>query len=266
MAMLTAICGPARSEDDLHRLTGAEIKARIYDHEGGGSYAPTYDPDRVRVVTYFSPAGKVLIQQYKGRSPAAVSTAVFELKEDRLCFHDLGLMNADRPDRCFAAYAKMKGDEVLTTYLLDEQDKRTGIPLDSLRQLVPGAAYQRWARWEVLRQDSGPIDGFGSMDEISRNPFRFKGKVLLVAGRFLQMIGEHRGLFESRPGYQQFVVDGISTDWFRSEDDAAIFVGKFSGSLRMTQEGSDRFLPIMTAKAARLCQEKSCADFVEDWR
>jgi hypothetical protein len=203
----------------------------------------------------------------KDDKPFDIGIETFEMKGDLLCLHDLRLMKTERPDRCFAAYVDTM-DKSWSGHLVDEQNSDDSVPLENSLGADSADIDARWARWEGIRQEAGSIDSFGILEEIALNPFRFAGKIQIMRGSFKQMIGDHRGWFESDGRNQQignFIVEGVSDELFQKEGQAAVIVGEFTGNLQLTVEGNDRFLPVMTAKAVRLCETSSCEDYFRGW-
>jgi hypothetical protein len=153
--------------------------------------------------------------------------------------------------------------------LADSQDADARIPLDSDFGIDTDEIEKRLGNWESIRKEAGPIDAFVGLREISVNPFLYAGKVLVIKGGFHQMVGDGRAWFKGIGMHStyddNFIVDGIPNDLFYKQEQQAILIVETGGTFRMTREGNDEFLPLFTAKAARLCETDTCGDYFKGW-
>jgi len=261
------LAGLSAHAEETRRLSGDEIRSQILGHEFLSHFRSDEGTGLTEMKAYFSTAGKLVVQLTKDDKPIDLGIETFEVKEDLLCLHDHRLMKSDRADRCFAAYVEV-AEKSWSGRLVDQEDKDAIVPLDTSLDADSAEVDAQWANWESIRQEVGSVDSFGVLDEIALNPFRFAGKVQIMRGTFRQMIGDHRGAFDTQSRADQnriFIVDGVSNEAFQKEGQSAVIVGDFTGSLQVTIDGNDRFLPVMTAKAVRLCEKDSCEDFFPSW-
>jgi hypothetical protein len=262
IAMLAASSATADEVEAAQskRLNGDEIRSQILGHAFIGYYR-AHDGAPQTLNAYFSAGGKYFAYVSEEDEPIDVAIKSFEVTEDRLCWHDIGVMKPARVDRCFGVYVFTE-DKSWSGYMQDEQDAKVIVALDSAFDADSTAVESRWANWESIRQEAGTLDAFAKLEEVSVNPFRFRGKLQIVIGYFEQMIGDATGRFRTRDG-NSLVVRGIPNDMFEKEEQDAVMVGEFIDTMRVTEDGNDRYLPVMIAKATRLCAKKGCKDYID---
>jgi hypothetical protein len=260
---VTAFASPNLAQDGEAALTAAEIQFHILGHRFSGDFAREKGRE-IEGVAYFGTDGKFLLQVDRDREPIAVVLGTFELKDDQICVQQIGAMRDAIQDRCLKAFGDSKNGS-WSGGLTDMQDSERGIPLDWQHDLDPAELASVWTNWEGLQKEAGPIDAFGSMEDIRINPFRFKGKVMLVIGEFKQMIGDGRALFRDN-NYKDMIAEGVSNNLFLDDDETAILIGEFTGTFRMMVEGSDAFVPVMAVKTARICKERRCREYFYRWQ
>ena len=256
---------PVQAQDEPKPLTGEEIRSQLAGRTFRGHFKPDEgEEDSASVRTYISSDGKVVMMIAEKTKPTAVFLGTFEIMEDRICVQDIKVMRNAILDRCYRAYGASK-DGHWSGYLQDVQDPQHYIPLRGQFELDPAAFASLWSSWESIQKEAGPIDGFGSMEDIWSNPFRFKGKITGVTGTFKQMIGDGRAWFKPDNYYMDFIVENAANDLFRDQGQSALLIGEFTETFRMTIEGSDVFLPVMTLKSARACKESACKEYFVNW-
>ncbi|GAB2175045.1 hypothetical protein [Dongia sp. agr-C8] len=263
-----AFAGLAARADDEPALNADEIRSQFLGHLLVGSGVAA-DGTRLSQAAYFSTDGKLLVIASDGNSKVSlVYTESFAIKDDALCLHDLGLMRKQRADRCYEVHGGPK-DNIWSGLLVDKQNPDSRLAVHMRNRVGEKEIQERWASWESIRQEAGPIDGFGWLQDIQPNPYRFKGQRLVVRGSFVQMVGDRRGWFTwdeagSYGDHGQFIAQGIANEMFGDPGTTAIFVGEFSDIQQMTVSGNTMFIPVMNVTAARLC-EKTCGEYFENW-
>jgi hypothetical protein len=257
----------ARASDEP-ALNADEIRSQFLGHLLVGSGVAA-DGTKLSQDAYFSTDGKLLVIASDGNSKVSlVYTERFALKDDALCLHDPGLMRKQRPDRCYGVHGSLK-DNIWSGQLVDEENDNSRLAVHIRSRVREKEIQERWANWESIRQEAGPIDGFGWLQDIQPNPYRFKGQHLVVRGSFVQMLGDRRAWFTwdeagSYGDHGQFIAQGIANEMFAEPGTTAIFVGEFSDIQQMTVSGNSMFIPVMNVTAARLC-EKTCGEYFENW-
>jgi hypothetical protein len=259
------LASPICAQESMTPLGADAIKSEILGHRFDGYFASDNDAKSVKGTSYFGADGRFLLQVDIGQEPDGVILGKFELKDDQICVQQTGAMRSTIENRCFKAYGGREGSS-WSGALSDVQDSKRGVPLDLQYDLDPAELDALWANWDSIQKEAGPIDLFGSMKEISINPYRFKGKVVLIKSNFRQMIGDGRAWFNEGHYYRDLIVEGVANDLFLKADQTALLIGELTGSFRATVEGSDVFFPVMTLKAARACKESRCKEYLRGWQ
>jgi hypothetical protein len=107
-----------------------------------------------------------------------------------------------------------------------EKERQREAELQQQRQAEQKAA----ARWTAFLQKYG-VKHVVNVDELTANPFVYKGQVVATGGTFERMNSPTQGIFSARG--RQFVVSGISTTRFTRTGSVVILAGRVLGHIEV---------------------------------
>jgi hypothetical protein len=138
----------------------------------------------------------------------------------------------------------------------------------SLRvQLLPDDDNEQgglWVKWERILATTGHIDARPEIDAIAAGPEEFKGKTLMVQGKFLRMLTPELADFEAYGSgrYRMFRLDGVSDNLFLGEAEDFLIFATLTTVLRRTGEFGRDTQVTLSAKLVLPCKQLLCRDWL----
>jgi hypothetical protein len=136
-----------------------------------------------------------------------------------------GVWSTENPDLIYGYRNYPKALKEGRAYYAQEERKRTAA-LEQQRQAEQKIA----ARWAAFLK-TNRVKQVVEIDQLTANPFVYKGQVVAISGFFERMNSPTQGIFLMR-GYM-FVVSGISTARFTQRGSAVVLAGRVLGNIEV---------------------------------
>ena len=100
------------------------------------------------------------------------------------------------------------------------------------------------------------VKRFVTIQQLTTNPFIYKGQVVALLGVFEQMTSETQGTFSSND--KTFVISGIPTARFTQRRSLVILAVRVLGNIKV----GSMLVPHLSFVGSAFCQEQGCRDYI----
>ena len=157
--------------------------------------------------------------------------------------------------------------ELIINYTNYPKALKLSLAYDAQKAREQEAALERQRQAEKLRQDQiaarlsafvkkNGVKRFVTIQQLTTNPFVYKGQVVALWGVFEQMTSEIQGTFSSND--KTFVVSGIPTARFTQRRSFVILAVRVLGNI----EVGSTLVPHLSFVGSAFCQEQGCRDYI----
>jgi hypothetical protein len=254
--------------DEPAPLTEQEIVTRLFGNTLQQRYRTTTGeyPGIGWSNLYLDRDGK-LLAQYVDQGPVPkIEIATVSVEDGQFCINRPEVVAPDPVRR--KVCNQLWPDTGDAEHPQDVYLRFSGLLGSSRIQLLPGDSNEQGAlreKWERILATTGHIDARPRIDAIATAPDGFKGKVLMMQGKFLRMLTPDLADFEAydnQGGDRSFRLEGVRDDLFLGEAEDFLIFATLTTVLRRTGEFGRDTQVTLSAKLVLPCKQLLCRDWL----